>query len=196
MSLQKYPFTGSSKVTSCGFWQLRVRLSDLLEEGLTVLQEPTLTVLLVLPIFCFSCSEVERGRFFSQDIWGGGPFRKVSRTQKSGHIRPRQATEISNSKKVSPLDFFEVSSSGIFPFAPGFLCHLVRRSPKNLEKIVRFPGGQKSVKSCHISGCHGFFRFPVPRKSRRTPVVCVGEVLSAYTTPSTSCKTCLVGSGH
>ena len=31
------------------FWQKRVRLSDLLEGGLTLLQEPTLTVLLVLP---------------------------------------------------------------------------------------------------------------------------------------------------
>ena len=37
------------KLLSCGFWQKRVRLSDLLEGGLTVLQEPTLTVLLVLP---------------------------------------------------------------------------------------------------------------------------------------------------
>ena len=37
------------KLISCGFWQKRVRLSDLLEGGLTVLQEPTLTVLLVLP---------------------------------------------------------------------------------------------------------------------------------------------------
>ena len=45
MSLQEYLFTGSSKVTSCGFWQKRVRLSDLLEGGLTVLQEPTITVL-------------------------------------------------------------------------------------------------------------------------------------------------------
>ena len=48
-------FTGSSKVTSCGFWQKRVQLSDLLEGDFTVLQEPTLTVLLVLPtiISCF-----------------------------------------------------------------------------------------------------------------------------------------------
>ena len=49
VSLQEYLFTGSSKVTSCGFWKKRVRLSDLLEGGLTVRQEPTLTVLLVLP---------------------------------------------------------------------------------------------------------------------------------------------------
>ena len=31
------------------FWQKRVRLSDLLEGGLTVLQESTLTVLLISP---------------------------------------------------------------------------------------------------------------------------------------------------
>ena len=49
VSLQEYLFTGSSKVTSCGFWHKRVRLWDLLEGGLTVLQERTLTVLLVLP---------------------------------------------------------------------------------------------------------------------------------------------------
>ena len=46
VSLQEYLFTGSSKVT-CGFWQKRVRLSDLLEGGLTALQEPTLTVLVL-----------------------------------------------------------------------------------------------------------------------------------------------------
>ena len=49
VSLQEYLFAGSSKATSCGFWQKRVRLSDLLEGGLTVLQEPALTVLMVLP---------------------------------------------------------------------------------------------------------------------------------------------------
>ena len=51
MSLQEYLFTGSSKASSCGFWQKRARLSDLLEGALTALQETTLTVLLVLPRF-------------------------------------------------------------------------------------------------------------------------------------------------
>ena len=51
VSLEEYLFTGSSKVSSCGFfWQKIARLSDLLEGSLTVLQEPTLAVLLVLPI--------------------------------------------------------------------------------------------------------------------------------------------------
>ena len=49
MSLQEYLFTGSSKATSCGFGQKRVRLWDLLEGGLTALQEPISTVLMVLP---------------------------------------------------------------------------------------------------------------------------------------------------
>ena len=26
-----------------------------------------------------------------------------------------------------------------------------------MEKNVRFPGGEKSVESRHVSGCHGFF---------------------------------------
>ena len=43
VSLQQYLFTGSSKVTSCGFRQKRVRLWELLEGGLRALQEPTLT---------------------------------------------------------------------------------------------------------------------------------------------------------
>ena len=51
VSLQEYLFTGSSKATSCGFWQKRVRLSASWRRGLTVLQEPALTVLLVLPIW-------------------------------------------------------------------------------------------------------------------------------------------------
>ena len=50
VSPQDYLFTGSSKVTSCGFWQKRVRLSDLLEGGLNSTPGTCLpTVLLVLP---------------------------------------------------------------------------------------------------------------------------------------------------
>ena len=51
VSLQEYLFTGSWKGASCGIWQKRVGLSNLLEGGLAVLQEPALTVLLVLPIY-------------------------------------------------------------------------------------------------------------------------------------------------
>ena len=35
-------------------------------------------------------------------------------------------------------------SSGFFPLSPGFLCNLVRKSPQTMEKIARFPGGEKS----------------------------------------------------
>ena len=52
MSLQEYLCTGSSKVTSCGVWQKRVRLPDLLDGGLTVLQELVLPSLLM---FLGSC---------------------------------------------------------------------------------------------------------------------------------------------
>ena len=31
-----------------------------------------------------------------------------------------------------------------FPFSPGLLCNLVRKTPQNVEKIARFPGGKKA----------------------------------------------------
>ena len=61
VSLQEYLFASSSKATSSGFWQKRVRLSDLLEGSLTVLQEPALTVLLVLP----KIEGVEKAKHFN-----------------------------------------------------------------------------------------------------------------------------------
>ena len=36
------------------------------------------------------------------------------------------------------------------------LCDLVRKPPKNLEKVAKVPGGEHCVKSCHVSSCHGF----------------------------------------
>ena len=33
---------------------------------------------------------------------------------------------------------------------------LVGKSPENVEKIARFPGGGKGAESCHVCGCHGF----------------------------------------
>ena len=47
------------------------------------------------------------------------------------------------------MDFFPFSLSRS-------LCNLVRRSPQNVEKIARFPGGENSVESCHVCGCHVF----------------------------------------
>ena len=34
-----------------------------------------------------------------------------------------------------------------------FLCNSVRKSPQFLEKAARFPGGDKSIESCRVSGC-------------------------------------------
>ena len=53
--------------------------------------------------------------------------------------------------------FFSIFSSGFFPFSPGSLCSLVRKWPQNVEKIARLPGGEKSVESCHVCGCCGYF---------------------------------------
>ena len=44
-----------------------------------------------------------------------------------------------------------------FPFLQVSLCNLERKWPQNVEKVARFPGGEKSVESCHVCGCHGFF---------------------------------------
>ena len=41
--------------------------------------------------------------------------------------------------------------------SPGLLCNLERKLSQNMEKIGRFPGREKSVESCHVSGYHGFF---------------------------------------
>ena len=48
----------------------------------------------------------------------------------------------------------------LFLFSQGFLCNSVRKSPQNMEKIARFRGVQKTVESCHVSGCHVFFSLP------------------------------------
>ena len=33
---------------------------------------------------------------------------------------------------------------------------LSTKSPQNVDKTAQFPGGEKSVESCHVSGFHGF----------------------------------------
>ena len=55
------------------------------------------------------------------------------------------------------LHWILIFSSECFPFCPDLLSTLARKSPQNVEKIARFPGGEKSVEPCHVSGCHGFF---------------------------------------
>ena len=61
--------------------------------------------------------------------------------------------ETDQERKISPKRKFSGRTSR-------FRCTLVRKSPQNVEKIARFPGGEKSVESCHVSGCHGFFSSP------------------------------------
>ena len=41
-------------------------------------------------------------------------------------------------------------------FSWSFVHVLIRKSPQNVEKIARFPGGEKSAESCHVSGRHSF----------------------------------------
>ena len=53
--------------------------------------------------------------------------------------------------------FFEFSPVDFCHFSPGLLCNLVRKAPQNMENFARFPGGEKRVESCHVSGCQGFF---------------------------------------
>ena len=54
-------------------------------------------------------------------------------------------------------------STGFFEFSPVIVFFLSRfsvsfskESPQHVEKIARFPSGEASAESCHISGCHGF----------------------------------------
>ena len=73
-------------------------------------------------------------------------------------IRMRLTTTRDRNLQFRGADWiFEFSPVVVFFCSPGLLCNLVRRSPQNVEKIARFPGGEKSVESCHVSGCHGFF---------------------------------------
>ena len=54
--------------------------------------------------------------------------------QLSGRVRPRQGTNICNFGAPSPLDFFfDFCSVDVFPFSPGSLCNVVRKSPQNVD---------------------------------------------------------------
>ena len=72
-------------------------------------------------------------------------------------LRRRQGAEICNFAAPSPLDFFDFSPVDFFHFSPGSLCNFVSKWAQDVEKFARFPGGEKRVESCHVSGCHGFF---------------------------------------
>ena len=60
--------------------------------------------------------------------------------------------------------FFEVSPVDFIPFLQVYCV------TSKLENIARFPSGEKSVESCHVCGCHGFFS-PEHLKSHFPPSV-------------------------
>ena len=71
----------------------------------------------------------------------------------SVHVRPQQGTKICDFGAPSPLDFLILIQRIFFIFSR-FLCNLPRTSPQNVGKIARFPVGEGSVESCHVSACH------------------------------------------
>ena len=75
----------------------------------------------------------------------------------AGRVRPRQGTEICKFGAPSPFSFTFSSGSSFCSFSR-FSVKCCNKSTQNVEKIARFPGGEKSVESCHVSGCRGFVR--------------------------------------
>ena len=55
------------------------------------------------------------------------------------------------------LNFFFSGPLDFFGFFPVFMCNLVRRALKSGESSEQ-SSGENRVKSCHVCGCHGFFR--------------------------------------
>ena len=70
------------------------------------------------------------------------------------------------------------------PPLSGTLCNLVSKSPQNMEKIAWFPGGEKCVESCHVSGCSVLYwsRLPsVPKTITLQHLICGQFILGAVT---------------
>ena len=64
---------------------------------------------------------------------------------------------VCNFGESSPLDFFIFSPLDFCSLSICWvLCVWWRKWPPHLENIALFPGGAKCVRSCHVSGCHGF----------------------------------------
>ena len=86
--------------------------------------------------------------------------------------------EIRSSQK-SALDFLSFLQWIFVCFSRAFLSSLQRKAPQNVEKIARLPGGEKRVKSCHLSGCHGCHGFfgPERHESFRTNRPSKGRLL-------------------
>ena len=86
----------------------------------------------------------------------------------SGHVRPRQGTEICNFGAPSPLEALH----WIFCFFSSIYVQFSKTSPLKSGERSEKSGGENRVKSCHVCGCHGFFG-PDYR--------CISMVLSVYT---------------
>ena len=126
-------------------------------------------------------SQLERFSVLSQEFDGSDEERRSlllkvktrSTTTRDRNLQFRGAVSTGISE-FSPVDFFLV-----LQVYSASRCNLVRKLPQNVEKIARFPGGEKSVESCHVSGCHGFFRSRI----RRGVIYCAGKILPRIIVP-------------
>ena len=68
----------------------------------------------------------------------------------SGHVRPRQGTEICNFGAPSPLE-------ALYCFFSSIYVQFSKTSPLKSGESSEKSSGENRVKSCHVCGCHGFF---------------------------------------
>ena len=73
--------------------------------------------------------------------------------KESGHVRPRQGTEICNFGAPSPLEALH----RIFCFCSSIYVQFSKTSPLKSGESSEKSSGENRVKSCHVCGCHGFF---------------------------------------
>ena len=87
----------------------------------------------------------------------------------SGHVRPRQGTEICNFGAPSPLEALH----WIFCFFSSFYVQFSKTSPLKSGESSEKSSGENRVKSCHVCGCHGFFgpdRCIVKGEAQKSPL--------------------------
>ena len=120
----------------------------------------------------FRCSAPQYGR--------GRGGRGGTHTHTHTHTHTQEHTQERTRECCTyPLATYPLKSARIFLFSPGLLCNSVRKWPQNVEKIARFPGGEKNVESCHVCGCHGFF----------APEIFVGFKGGTEKVPQRTCET-------
>ena len=92
--------------------------------------------------------------------------------------------EICNFGALSPLDFFWIFSSGFLSLFSRLTVQFSKEiSAQNGGKIARFPGGGKSVESCDVSGCHGFFGPASIRTHLGGPFLGISILSSSFLAP-------------